>query len=151
MKFSAPARSRARRFAMQALYQWDLSGVPLAEIREQFLEGEDFSRADRPYFILLLKTISEEDEIIEENISEHIERPPEQLNPVEHAILRIAICELLFHPDIPFRVTINEAVQLAKKFGADQGHSFVNAVLDKAAHKLRPTECERAGERAAGR
>jgi len=151
MKFSAPARSRARRFAMQALYQWDLSGVPLAEIREQFLEGEDFARADRSYFMELLNKISEANEIIEENITEYIERPLKQLNPVEHAILRIAICELLFHPDIPFRVTINEAVQLAKKFGADQGHSFVNAVLDKAAHKLRPAECQRAGERAAGR
>ena len=74
MKFSAHARARARRYAMQALYQWDLSGVPLAEIREQFLEGEDFSRADRPYFILLLKTISEQHEIIEENISEHIDK-----------------------------------------------------------------------------
>jgi N utilization substance protein B len=151
MKFSAPARARARRFAMQALYQWELSGTPPAEISRQFLEAEDFSRADQAYFINLLKNISEHNEIIDKTISEYIDRPLNQLNPVEHAILRIAICELLFHPEVPFRVSINEAVLLARKFGAEQGHSFVNAVLDKASHKLRPAEYSRRDDQAAGR
>ncbi|MGD2137311.1 MAG: transcription antitermination factor NusB [Gammaproteobacteria bacterium] len=151
MKFSAPARTRARRLAMQALYQWELSGTALSEIGAQFLETEDFARADRSYFIGLLNKVSQDTEIIENNISEYIDRPIDQLNPVEHAILRLAICELLFNPAIPFRVTINEAVQLARKFGAEQGHRFVNAVLDRAARKLRPDECSRSGEQAAGR
>ena len=151
MKFSAHERSRARRYAMQALYQWDLSGADLLEIRSQFLEAEDFSRADEPYFIELLSDIPKQVENIDKNISENIDRPFEQLDPVERAILRLALYELLIRDDIPYRVTINEAVQLAKKFGAEQGHTFVNAVLDQAAHSIRPKECAASREKAAGR
>jgi N utilization substance protein B len=87
---------------------------------------------------------------IDENISIFIDRPFEQLDPVERAVLRLATYELLYRLDIPYRVTINEAVQLTKKFGAEQGHTFVNGVLDKAAHKLRSAECKKAGKQAAG-
>ena len=90
-------------------------------------------------------------DIIDKNISEFIDRPIEQLDPVERAVLRLATYELLYRLDIPFRVSINEAVQLTRKFGAEQGHAFVNAVLDKAAHKLRAAECKKAGKQAAGR
>ena len=151
MKFSAHERTRARRYAMQALYQWDLSGADLLEVRSQFLEVEDFTRADEPYFIELLSDITKQIENIDKNISENIDRPFEQLDPVERAILRIALYELLSRADIPYRVTINEAVQLAKKFGAEQGHTFVNAVLDQAARSIRPAECAISGEKAAGR
>ena len=151
MTFSAHERARARRYAMQALYQWDLSGTDLPLIRRQFLEAEDFSRADKRYFIELLSEAPKHIDIIDESISEYIDRPFEQLDPVERAVLRLATYELLYRLDIPYRVTINEAVQLTKKFGAEQGHAFVNGVLDKAAHKLRSAECKKAGKQAAGR
>lgn len=151
MSFSAHERARARRYAMQALYQWLLSGGELADVMQQFLETEDFSRADANYFGQLLNEISEHTETIDKYISENIDRPIGQLNPVEHSILRLSVCELQYHPDIPYRVSINEAVQLAKKFGAEQGHSFVNAVLDKLAHQLRPDECKQASGQAVGR
>ena len=141
MKFSAHERSRARRYAMQALYQWDLSGMDLGGIQRQFQEGEDFTRADESYFIELLKSIQEHIEVIDKCRSENSDLPLERLDPVEHAILRIATCELVFRSDIPYRVSINEAVQLARKFGAEQGHAFVNGVLDQVAHKVRRNEC----------
>ncbi len=150
MTFSAHERARARRYVMQALYQWDLSGTDLPVIRKQFLETEDFSRADRSYFVELLKIVPKNVDIIDENISEFIDRPLEQLDPVERAILRLATGELLYRVDIPYRVSINEAVQLARKFGAEQGHTFVNGVLDKAAHKLRSADCKKADKHAAG-
>jgi N utilization substance protein B len=140
MKFSAHARARARRYAMQALYQWDLSGSDLPLIRRQFLENEDFSKADQPYFMELLSDLPKQGDVVDQNIGEFIDRPIEQLDPVERAILRIAVYELLARNDIPYRVVINEAIQLAKKFGAEQGHAFVNGVLDKAAARLRATE-----------
>lgn len=136
---------------MQALYQWDLSGSDLPLIRRQFLEAEDFSRADTKYFIELLSEAPKNIDIIDENISKFIDRPIEQLDPVERAVLRLATYELLYRLDIPFRVCINEAVQLTRKFGAEQGHAFVNGVLDKAAHKLRAAECKKTGKHAAGR
>ena len=151
MTFSAHERARARRYAMQALYQWDLSGSDLPLIRRQFLEAEDFSRTDTKYFIELLSEAPKNIDIIDKNISEFIDRPFEQLDPVERAVLRLATYELLYRLDIPYRVSINEAVQLTKKFGAEQGHAFVNGVLDKVAHKLRAAECKKAGKQAAGR
>ena len=151
MTFSAHERARARRYAMQALYQWDLSGSDLPLIRRQFLEAEDFSRADTKYFIELLSEAPKNIDIIDENISKFIDRPIEQLDPVERAVLRLSTYELLYRLYIPYRVSINEAVQLTKKFGAEQGHAFVNGVLDKVAHKLRAAECKKAGKQAAGR
>lgn len=151
MTFSAHARARARRFAMQALYQWDLSGTDLPLIRKQFLVNEDFSKADQPYFMELLTALPKQADILDKQITELIDRPFEQLNPVERAILRIGVYELRERMDVPYRVVINEAVQLAKKFGAEQGHAFVNGVLDKAAGTLRATEYKQAGGQTAGR
>ena len=140
MKFTAQARSRARRYGMQALYQWDLSGSDLAEIQRQFFEAEDFANADGGYFIELLNGVKTHIESIDSNISATIDRPIAQVDPVERAILRIACYELLFRHDIPYRVSINEAVMLARKFGAEQGHAFINGVLDRVARKTRPAE-----------
>jgi len=140
MKFSAQARTRARRYCMQALYQWDLSGLDMTEIQRQFFEAEDFTNADGGYFIELLNGVKTRIERIDSHISESIDRPIGQLDPVERAILRIACYELLFRHDIPYRVSINEAIMLAKKFGAEQGHAFINGVLDNMARKIRPAE-----------
>ena len=150
MNFSAHERARARRYAMQALYQWDLSGTDLPLIRRQFLEAEDFSRVDTAYFMELMTNIPQQVDVVDNKISDFIDRPFRQLDPVERAILRIAVYELLSRSDIPYRVTINEAIQLTRKFGAEQGHTFVNGVLDKAAHAIRPAECQRSGGQAAG-
>ena len=151
MPFSAHERARARRYAMQALYQWDLSGTDLPLIRRQFLENEDFSKADTKYFIELLSELPRQVDVVDSTVADYIDRPIEQLDPVERAVLRLATYELLYRPDIPYRVCINEAVQLTRKFGAEQGHAYVNGVLDKAAHKLRAAECGRAGKQSAGR
>ena len=151
MTFSAHARARARRYAMQALYQWDLSGTDLPLIRKQFLVNEDFSTADQPYFTELLSDLPKKADVVDAGIAEYIDRPIEQLDPVERAILRIAMYELLERIDIPYRVVINEAIQLTKKFGAEQGHAFVNGVLDKAAKNLRSIEYGKTGGQAAGR
>ncbi|MBT8116432.1 MAG: transcription antitermination factor NusB [Gammaproteobacteria bacterium] len=151
MTFSAHARARARRYAMQALYQWDLSGTDLPLIRKQFLVNEDFSNADQPYFTELLSDLPKKADVVDASIAEFIDRPIEQLDPVERAILRIAMYELLERIDIPYRVIINEAIQLTKKFGAEQGHAFVNGVLDKAAKNLRSIEYGKTGGQAAGR
>ena len=148
MNFSAHARARARRYAMQALYQWDLSGTDLPLIREQFLVNEDFSRTDQPYFMELLSELPARADVVDASIAEFIDRPLAQLDPVERAILRIGVYELQQRIDIPYRVVINEAVQLAKKFGAEQGHAFVNGVLDRAASKLRRTEYNKTGGQA---
>jgi N utilization substance protein B len=140
MKFSAQTRSRARRYALQALYQWDLSGLEPAEIQRQFFEAEDFSKTDGGYFIELLTEVNKHVDRIDRTISEAIDRPLVRVDPVERSILRIACYELLFRQDIPCRVSINEAVLLARKFGAEQGHAFVNGVLDKLARNLRRAE-----------
>jgi N utilization substance protein B len=142
------ARARSRRLAMQALYQWDLSGTGLHEIRDQFLESEDIARVDKDYFIELFNLVSKNVEAIDNNISAYLDRPIGQLDPVERAILRIATWELMSRVDVPYRVVINEAVQLCKKFGAEQGHTFVNGVLDKLAHTLRAGEYNKTGSRA---
>ena len=143
MEFSAHARARSRRFAMQALYQWDLSGMDLAEIQRQFAEADDFNRADRDYFIELLKSVPARLEPIDRDIAEYLDRPMTQVDPVERAILRIATYELLYRIDVPYRVILNEAITLTRKFGAEQGHAFVNGVLDRLAHRLRPDEYSR--------
>lgn len=133
---------------MQALYQWDLSGTGLHDIRGQFLESEDIARVDKDYFVLLFNQVTKDVEDIDNNLVGYLDRPVGQLDPVERAILRIATWELLNQSDVPYRVVINEAVQLAKKFGAEQGHSYVNGVLDKLAQKLRAGEYNKTGSRA---
>jgi N utilization substance protein B len=148
MPVSAHARARARRYALQALYQWDLSGTALHDIRNQFLESEDFSKTDKDYFIELFNNITKDIENIDNNLTKYLDRPLPRLDPVERAILRIAVYELLARPEIPYRVVINEAVQLTKKFGAEQGHAYVNGVLDKAARTLRAIEYGKHAHRA---
>jgi len=143
----AHARARARRLAMQALYQWDLSGSGLHEIRGQFLDSEEMAHADRDYFTELFNQTTKHVEELDESIAIYTDRPVVQLDPVERAILRIGTFELMFRPEIPFRVVINEAVQLAKKFGATDGHRYVNGVLDRSAHTLRAIEYGKTGTR----
>jgi N utilization substance protein B len=128
---------------MQALYQWQMAGQDAATIYDQFLDDQDMSKVDVTYFHELLCQVPHCLTAIDTSLVPFLDRPLEQVDPVERAILRIAVYELTYRPDIPFRVVINEAVEIAKKFGAEQGHRFVNGVLDKTAHRLRPSEGER--------
>ena len=134
-------RSWARRCAAQALYQWQMTGQDPAIIASEFLADQDLLKADPEYFRELVhetpKCVAEIDAALEP----FLDRPLVQVDPVEQAILRIGGYELIQRPDIAYRIVINEAVELAKLFGAEQGHRFVNGVLDKLAHVVRPVEC----------
>lgn len=132
-------RSWARRFAMQALYQWQLTQQDCASIGEQFATEPEMEKADQPYFRELLHEIPVRLDRLNAVLEPCLDRALTQLDPVERAILWIGAYELLFRADVPYRVVINEAVELAKRFGAEQGHRFVNGVLDRVARRERPT------------
>ena len=134
------ARSMARKLAMQALYQWQLTGQSAADINLQFLASEDIEGADREYFTELLKGCVGQAEKINATVKPFIDRPLDQLDPVETAILMIGMYELSNRLEIPFRVVINEGVDLTKRFGATDAHKYVNAVLDRAAREIRAAE-----------
>ena len=134
------ARSIARKLSMQALYQWQLTQQSAAEITKQFLESEESAGVDREHFEELVgKIIAQHDEL-EAALAPFLDRPLDQLDPVETAILLIGMYELRERVDIPYRVVINEAVDLCKRFGATDAHKYVNAVLDRAARDLRAAE-----------
>ena len=134
------ARSIARKLAMQALYQWQLTQQTASEIKKQFLDSEDSAGVDREHFEELLgKTIAQHDQL-EAALTPYLDRPLDQLDPVETAILLIGMYELRERLDIPYRVVINEAVDLCKRFGATDAHKYVNAVLDRAARESRAAE-----------
>ena len=133
-------RSNARRRALQALYQWQMTGQNLGDIETQFLQEEDMAKTDLDYFKELLHQIPKHITDLEAHCLPHVTRPMEQIDPVERAALLIGLYELQFRLDVPYRVAINEAVELAKTFGAEQGHKFVNGLLDKVAKQLRAAE-----------
>jgi len=134
------ARSIARKLAMQALYQWQLTQQSAAEINKQFLESEDSAGVDREHFDELLGKIIGQHGELETALAPFLDRPLDQLDPVETAILLIGMYELRERVDVPYRVVINEAVDLCKRFGATDAHKYVNAVLDRAARELRAAE-----------
>ncbi len=139
-KSFARGRSWARRYAMQALYQWQLTGQMAGAIDIQFLDDQDLGKTDLDYFKELLQQVPDQAGAIDAILEGFLDRPLSQLDPVERAILWIAGYELCHRQEIPYRVVINEAVELAKKFGAEQGHRYVNGVLDKMARKHRTHE-----------
>jgi transcription antitermination protein NusB len=139
-KPQAALRTRARRLAMQALYQWDLSGSNLSEIEVQFLEDEDFSKADKDYFHELLHQVPARLDEVEQAFEGFLDRPVREIDPVERAVLRMATYELMARIDVPYKVVINEAVNLTKKFGAEQAFKYINGVLDQVARQLRRVE-----------
>lgn len=131
------ARSRARELAVQALYQQQITDHSSAELLSQFHERPDYARVDQAYFDSVLGSICEHQSELRGWIAEVADRPLVQLDPVELAILLLGFHELAEKPDVPFRVIINESVNLAKRFGAVDGHKYINAVLDRAVAKLR--------------
>jgi transcription antitermination protein NusB len=139
---SAPksARRRSREFALQGLYQWLLSAAPVAEIEQHIAQLEHFDKCDRAHFDALLHGCIEAAPTLDAELARHVDRKTTQLSPVEHAALLIGCFELARCIEIPYRVAINEAVELTKAFGGTDGHKYVNGVLDKCAGTLRPQE-----------
>jgi transcription antitermination protein NusB len=134
------ARSRARRRALQALYAWQMSGSPMKSVIDQFRHEQDMEVADTEYFEDLLHGVEKHVDVIDAALKPYIDRDVAQIDPIERASLRLAAYELKYRPDVPYRVIINEAIEVTKRFGADHGHSYVNGVLDKLAAELRGTE-----------
>ncbi|MBT8077228.1 MAG: transcription antitermination factor NusB [Gammaproteobacteria bacterium] len=133
----AGARSRARELVVQALYQQQIAEHDTDELIAQFSDRPEYQRVDQEYFLETLRGISGNIDAIDRSIGAFADRPPEQLDPVERAILMQGIHELQARRDVPFKVVINEAVNLARKFGAADAHKYVNAVLDRAARQIR--------------
>lgn len=137
---SRGARSRARELLVQALYQMQITGHGRSELMAQFRERPEYQRVDQDYFDEALRGILGQELELDELLSELADRPTSQLDPVERGILMLGLYELRLQLEVPFRVIINEAVNLAKRFGAIDGHKYVNAVLDRAAAKVRPPQ-----------
>jgi N utilization substance protein B len=133
-------RAVARKLAMQALYRWQINTAPWQDVVNEFAAEEDMRKADRGYFNQLVTAICTGSEALDVALAAWMDRKPAELDPVERAVLWVGAQELRSAPDVPWRVVINEAVGLAKRFGATDSHKFVNAVLDAAARELRPQE-----------
>ena len=133
-------RSRSRSLAIQALYQWQMAGQDIGDIVGHFMLEQDAKKFDSEYFAELVRGVPARLNDLDAALAPCVDRALESVDPVERAILRLGVYELIAHPEIPYRVVINEAVELAKIFGAEKGHRYVNGVLDKAARALRPLE-----------
>jgi transcription antitermination protein NusB len=138
------ARRKAREFALQGLYEWLLNGADAGVVDAHVREQDGFEKCDVAYFDVLLHGAIREAAAIDAVLAGHIDRKAELLSPVEHAALMIGTFELMRRIEVPYRVAINEAVELAKSFGGTDGHKYVNGVLDKAAASLRRIEIEAA-------
>lgn len=134
------ARRRARECAVQALYSWQLSKNDIADIELQFLSEQDVKDVDISYFRELLAGVAMQAEKLDALMAPYLSRQLEELGQVERAVLRIALFELSKREDVPYKVAINEAIELAKVFGAEDSHKFVNGVLDKVAPTVRQTK-----------
>lgn len=145
-KSTPAARSRARTFALQGLYQMQLSGCSATDIERQYHEDHEMKRVDVDYFHDLMIGIARHGEALDELIAARLDRQFDELDPIERAILRIGSFELVHRIDIPFRVVINEAIELAHRFGASESHKYVNSVLDRLARDHRTAEMKESGQ-----
>ncbi|MFC3678711.1 transcription antitermination factor NusB [Bacterioplanoides pacificum] len=139
-KSSPAARRKARRFAVQAIYQWQLAGANLAAIEAEFRTDNDMSKVDLEYFHDILHGVPREKSELDAKIEKLLDRRLDELTPVELAILRLGAYEMVHRLDVPYKVVINESVELAKTFGATDGHKYVNGILDKLAQRDRMVE-----------
>ncbi|HET6724780.1 MAG TPA: transcription antitermination factor NusB [Gammaproteobacteria bacterium] len=132
-------RSRARRLALQALYQWQITADDPPAIKAQFLADRGDVR-ETAYFAELFSEAAQAASDLDTLAGRYLDRPLTQIDPIERAILWISLLELRDHPETPYRVAINEAIELAKEYGGEAGHKYINAVLDRAVKDLRPSE-----------
>ena len=133
-------RTHARRAAVQALYQALVNEQELAQDELDFVTAENSDKMDLKYFTTLVKGVSKEISFIDSELSFAVDRAIASVDPVESSILRLAVYEFVYCPEVPYRVVLNEAVELAKTLGGEQGHKYVNGVLDKMGSKLRAVE-----------
>lgn len=138
-------RHHARRLALQALYQWLVAETESTGLLEQFAQDPGMARANAEYFRDVVNGVIKHRAALDQRFAPLLDRPLQQLDPVEHAVLLLAVYELAHHPELPYRVVINEALELTKRFGATESHRYVNGVLDKVARALRATEMDDAG------
>ena len=138
--FNAAARRKARHYGMQALYQWQMTKDPVSDIEIQFLADYDFTKVDVEYFHEIIHQVPAAVDELQAAFSPCLDREIDDLDPIELSLLRLGSYELLKRIDIPYKVVINEAVALAKKFGATDGHKYINGVLDKLARRARAVE-----------
>lgn len=131
------ARRKARKLAIQAIYSWQLTQNSMTDIEAQFLTDNDTSKIDVDYFLALVRGVAGQANALDQALEPFLDRPLKDLDQVERAVLRLAAYELRERLDVPYKVAINEAIELAKAFGADDSHRFVNGVLDKAIDSLR--------------
>ena len=134
------ARSRARELIVQSLYQMQITGHSEAELLTQFRDRPAYESVDQEYFDEVLSAICRNTDTLEESIDKLADRPLSQLDPVERGILLLGFYELKEKPDVPYKVVINESVNIAKRFGAVDGHKYINALLDRAVKELRPDQ-----------
>jgi len=140
VKFDPALRRKARHYALQALYQWQISRNALSDIEAQFRAEFDFSGTDLEYFQTLLHEVPKHVGELERSFEPLLDRAVKDLTPIELTVLRMGAYELAYRIDVPYKVVINEAVSLAKKFGATDGHKYINGVMDKLAQQLRAVE-----------
>ncbi len=138
MKKNNLGRHKARRFALQAIYQWQMSGTPIHDIQKQFLAEKNPDTFDVDYFAEILQGVSNRYQELDALLTPLMSRKINEVDPIERAVLRIATFELMQCLQIPYKVVINEALDLTKTFGTSDGHRFVNGVLDKLAKQIRP-------------
>jgi N utilization substance protein B len=139
-KASPAARRKARRFAVQALYQWQLAGADLSQIEAEFRADNDMSKVDMEYFHDILHGVPRDKTLLDEKVTPLLDRRMDEMTPVELAIVRLGAYEMVRRIDVPYKVVINEAIELTKTFGATDGHKFINGVLDKLAQRERMVE-----------
>lgn len=140
-------RSRARRRALQAVYAWQMSGASVPNVIGQFAHEQAKEAADLEYFEDLVRGVDKHQEELDDALAPFLDRDVEQVDPIERAVLRIAAYELRLRPDVPYRVVINEAIEIVKRFGSEHGHTYVNGVLDRAAAEWRSVEVRAPRER----
>ena len=142
LKNMPAARRKARKMALQALYQWHVAETPVHELLAQFAVDQDMSKIDREYFTEVVRGVPANVSSIDDELLKCVDREIARMTPIELAILRMGTYELMFRVDVPYRVVINEGVELAKSFGATDGHKYVNGVLDKLSRILRVAEIQ---------
>ncbi len=138
MKVSA--RHKARELALQGIYSWQMSKNAIEQVELALATSNDMQKVDLAYFQSLLRGVAKDVDAVDTAIRPYLGRLPEELDPIEQAILRMATFELTQRMDVPYRVIINEAIELAKTFGAEESHKFINGALDKAVRTLRKDE-----------
>ncbi|MBA2648766.1 MAG: transcription antitermination factor NusB [Legionella sp.] len=141
-KQSIDGKRRARKLALQAMYQWHMSGAELTDIEAQFRSNNNMDRVDGDYFCRILYGIPKQLTSLESSFSPYLDRDLSDLNPIELSVLRIGAFELLYCPEVPFKVVLNESIVLTREFGSQDGHKYVNGVLNKVARNVRTYEID---------